>query len=94
MDGGIRSGQAVLKARALGALGTYIGQSYIYGLGAMGQAGVTKVLDIIYKELDTTMALCGQTDINKIDKSILLAGSYQASQSARWCRPGRTRSRR
>jgi L-lactate dehydrogenase (cytochrome) len=79
MDGGIRSGQDVLKARALGARGTYIGRSYIYGLGAMGQAGVTKALDIIYKELDTTMALCGQTDINKIDKSILLAGSYQAS---------------
>ena len=78
MDGGIRSGQAVLKARALGALGPYIGRSYIYGLGAMGQAGVTKVLDIIYKELDTTMVLCGQTDINKIDKSILLADSYQA----------------
>ena len=79
MDGGIRSGQDVLKASALGARGTYIGRSYIYGLGAMGQAGVTKALDIIYKELDTTMALCGQTDINKIDKSILLAGSYQAS---------------
>ena len=78
MDGGIRSGQDVLKARALGARGTYIGRSYIYGLGAMGQTGVTKALDIIYKELDTTMALCGQTDINKIDKSILLAGSYQA----------------
>jgi L-lactate dehydrogenase (cytochrome) len=78
MDGGIRSGQDVLKARALGARGTYIGRSYIYGLGAMGQAGVTKALDIIYKELDTTMALCGQTDINKIDKSILLADSYQA----------------
>ena len=78
MDGGIRSGQDVLKARALGARGTYIGRSYIYGLGAMGQAGVTKALDIIYKELDTTMALCGQTDINNIDKSILLAGSYQA----------------
>ena len=78
MDGGIRSGQDVLKARALGARGTYIGRSYIYGLGAMGQAGVTKALDIIYKELDTTMALCGQTDINKIDKSILLAGSHQA----------------
>ena len=78
MDGGIRSGQDVLKARALGARGTYIGRSYIYGLGAMGQAGVTKALDILYKELDTTMALCGQTDINKIDKSILLAGRYQA----------------
>ena len=88
MDGGIRSGQDVLKARALGARGTYIGRSYIYGLGAMGQAGVTKALDIIYKELDTTMALCGQTDINKIDKSILLAGSYQAPSSARSAQSG------
>ena len=76
MDGGIRSGQDVLKARALGAQGVYIGRSYIYGLGAMGQAGVTKSLEIIHKELDTTMALCGRTDINKIDKSILLPGHY------------------
>ena len=76
MDGGVRSGQDVLKARALGAQGVYIGRSYIYGLGAMGQAGVTKSLEIIHKELDTTMALCGRTDINTIDKSILLAGHY------------------
>ena len=76
MDGGIRSGQDVLKARALGAQGVYIGRSYIYGLGAMGQAGVTKSLEIIHKELDTTMALCGRTDINTIDKSILLPGHY------------------
>ncbi len=76
MDGGVRSGQDVLKARALGAQGVYIGRSYIYGLGAMGQAGVTKSLQIIHKELDTTMALCGRTDINTIDKSILLAGHY------------------
>ena len=76
MDGGVRSGQDVLKARALGAQGVYIGRSYIYGLGAMGQAGVTKSLEIIHKELDTTMALCGRTDINTIDKSILLPGSY------------------
>ena len=76
MDGGIRSGQDVLKACALGAQGVYIGRSYIYGLGAMGQAGVTKSLEIIHKELDTTMALCGRTDINTIDKSILLPGSY------------------
>ena len=76
MDGGIRSGQDVLKARALGARGTYIGRAYIYGLGAMGEAGVTKALEIIRKELDITMALCGRTDINTIDKSILLPGSY------------------
>jgi L-lactate dehydrogenase (cytochrome) len=76
MDGGVRSGQDVLKARALGAQGVYIGRSYIYGLGAMGQAGVTKALEIIHKELDITMALCGRTDINAIDKSILLPGSY------------------
>ena len=76
MDGGVRSGQDVLKAKALGAQGVYIGRSYIYGLGAMGQAGVTKSLQIIHKELDTTMALCGRTDINTIDKSILLPGHY------------------
>ncbi len=76
MDGGVRSGQDVLKARALGAKGVYIGRPYIYGLGAMGEAGVTKALEIIHKELDTTMALCGRTDINTIDKSILLPGSF------------------
>ena len=76
MDGGIRSGQDVLKARALGAQGTYIGRAYIYGLGALGEAGVTKSLEIIRKELDTTMALCGRTDIDAIDKSILLPGTY------------------
>jgi L-lactate dehydrogenase (cytochrome) len=76
MDGGIRSGQDVLKARALGARGVYIGRSYIYGLGAMGEAGVTKALEILHKEMDITMAFCGRTDINTIDKSILLPGSY------------------
>ena len=59
LDSGIRSGQDVLKALALGAKGTFIGRSYIYGLGAMGQAGVSKALDIIHKELDISMALCG-----------------------------------
>ena len=78
MDGGIRSGQDVLKARALGAQGTYIGRAYIYGLGAMGEVGVAKSLEIIRKELDTTMALCGRTDIDTIDKSILLPGTYPA----------------
>ncbi|MDB5868170.1 MAG: hypothetical protein JWP96_502 [Polaromonas sp.] len=73
MDGGIRSGQDVLKAVALGAKGTYIGRAFLYGLGALGEAGVTKALEIIYKELDITMAFCGHTDINTVDKGILLA---------------------
>jgi L-lactate dehydrogenase (cytochrome) len=76
MDGGIRSGQDVLKAIALGARGTYIGRAMLYGLGAMGRAGVAKVLELIHKELDVTMALCGRTRIEQVDKSILLPGSY------------------
>ena len=76
MDGGIRSGQDVLKAVALGARGTYIGRAFLYGLGAMGEAGVTKALEIIHKELDVTMALCGRTSIGTVDKSILLPGTY------------------
>jgi L-lactate dehydrogenase (cytochrome) len=63
MDSGIRTGQDVLKAVALGARGTYIGRAFVYGLGAMGQAGVTKALQVIHKELDVTMALCGERDI-------------------------------
>ena len=76
MDGGIRSGQDVLKARALGARGTYIGRAYLYGLGAMGEAGVTKALEIIHRELDLTMAFCGRTHIDNVDQSILLPGSH------------------
>ena len=72
MDGGIRSGQDVLKAWALGARGTMIGRAMVYGLGAMGEAGVTKALQIIHKELDITMAFCGHTDIQNVDKRILL----------------------
>ncbi|MFN4116874.1 MAG: L-lactate dehydrogenase [Inhella sp.] len=71
LDGGIRSGQDVLKAWALGARGTYIGRAYLYGLGAMGEAGVTKVLEIIHKELDLTMAFCGKTRIQDIDANVL-----------------------
>ena len=76
MDGGIRSGQDVLKAWALGARGTLIGRSFLYGLGAMGEAGVTKALDLIAKELDVTMAFCGHTDIRTVDRSILLPGTF------------------
>ena len=76
MDGGIRSGQDVLKARALGAQGTYIGRAFLYGLGAMGEAGVTKALEIIHKELDLTMAFCGHTNIKTVDKGILLPGTF------------------
>ena len=77
MDGGIRSGQDVLKARALGARGTLIGRSFLYGLGAYGEAGVTRALQIIQKELDITMAFCGHTNINTVDRGILLPGTYQ-----------------
>ncbi len=71
MDGGIRSGQDVIKALALGAKGVFIGRSYIYGLGAMGQEGVAKSLEIIRKELDTTMALCGLRDVKAVTSNIL-----------------------
>ena len=76
MDGGIRSGQDALKAIALGAKGTYIGRAFLYGLGAMGEQGVTKALEIIHKELDLTMAFCGRTDINAVDTSIFVPGTY------------------
>ncbi|MCZ4280703.1 alpha-hydroxy acid oxidase [Kiloniella laminariae] len=71
VDGGIRSGQDVLKAVALGAKGTYIGRPFLYGLGAMGKAGVARALEIIRNELDVTMALCGKRDIKQVDRSIL-----------------------
>jgi L-lactate dehydrogenase (cytochrome) len=76
MDGGIRSGQDVLKAWALGAKGVLIGRAMVYGLGAMGEAGVTKALQIIHKELDITMAFCGHTNIQNVDQGILLPGTY------------------
>ncbi|WP_295375776.1 alpha-hydroxy acid oxidase [uncultured Pseudacidovorax sp.] len=73
LDSGVRSGQDVLKARALGARGTMIGRAFLYGLGAFGEAGVTRVLQIIRRELDLTMAFCGRTHIDDVDASILLA---------------------
>ena len=73
MDGGVRSGQDVLKAIALGAKGVYIGRAMLYGLGAMGEQGVARTLEIIRKELDLTMAFCGKTDIRDVDTSILLS---------------------
>lgn len=76
MDGGIRSGQDVIKALALGAKGVYIGRPFLYGLGAMGEAGVTRCLEIIRTELDLTMAFCGLRDVRQVDRNILLPGTY------------------
>jgi isopentenyl diphosphate isomerase/L-lactate dehydrogenase-like FMN-dependent dehydrogenase len=76
MDGGIRSGQDVLKAWALGARGTLIGRAMVYGLGAMGEEGVSKALQIIHKELDVTMAFCGHTNIQNVNTNILLPGTF------------------
>jgi L-lactate dehydrogenase (cytochrome) len=72
LDSGIRSGQDVLKAIAMGAKGTMIGRAYIYGLGAKGEAGVTRALELMHKELDVSMALCGHRDLNQVDRDILL----------------------
>ncbi len=83
MDGGIRSGQDVLKAVALGARGTLIGRPFLYGLGAMGEAGVSKCLELIHRELDITMAFCGHTDIRKVGRDILIPGSYPSADQKR-----------
>ncbi len=72
LDSGIRSGQDVLKALAMGAHATHIGRAFIYGLGAMGEAGVTRALEVIQKELDITMALCGERDVKALGRHNLL----------------------
>ena len=72
MDSGIRSGQDIFKVMAMGAKSTFIGRSYIYGLGAMGKPGVTKALEILKNELDITMGLCGETDITKVGRHNLV----------------------
>ena len=76
IDSGIRSGQDVLKAWALGARGAYIGRSFLYGLGAYGQAGVAKALSIIRNELDISMAFCGHTQLKNVTRDILVPGTY------------------
>jgi L-lactate dehydrogenase (cytochrome) len=76
MDGGIRSGQDVLKAWALGAKGTMVGRAMAYGLGAMGEQGVARMLQILHKELDISMAFCGHTDIRNVDRRILVPGTF------------------
>ncbi|MDQ8033905.1 MAG: alpha-hydroxy acid oxidase, partial [Bordetella sp.] len=76
IDGGIRGGQDILKSVALGARGAMIGRAFLYGLGAYGQAGVTRALEILYKEMDVTMALCGRKHVSQIDRSLLVPGTY------------------
>jgi len=87
MDGGIRSGQDVLKALACGASGVYIGRAFLYALGAMGEAGVTRALEIIREELDMTMALCGITDLRGVDQNILLDGGAPLLPAREKCTP-------
>jgi L-lactate dehydrogenase (cytochrome) len=70
-DGGISSGQDILKAIALGAEGVMIGRSFVYGLSAKGKKGVINALEILNKELDMTMALCGRRDINDVGRDII-----------------------
>ncbi len=81
LDSGIRSGQDVLKALAMGAAGTYIGRAYVYGLGAQGEAGVSRALDVIHKELDTTMGFCGERDVAALGRHNLL---LPADFATRW----------
>jgi len=81
-DGGIRSGQDVLKATAMGAKGTYIGRPFLYGLGAMGQKGVTKALEVIHKELDFSMALGGYRQLSDVSrKDLLIPKDFNASDA-------------
>ncbi len=78
MDGGIRSGQDVLKAWALGARGTLIGRAFLYGLGAQGKAGVARCLEILHNELDLTMAFCGHTRLQDVGRDVIIAGTHPA----------------
>lgn len=82
LDSGIRSGQDVLKAISLGAKGTLIGRAFLYGLGAYGEDGVRRALEIIYKECDLSMAFCGHTNIQSVTDDILVNGTYEQLKSA------------
>jgi L-lactate dehydrogenase (cytochrome) len=86
MDGGIRSGQDVIKALALGAKGVFIGRAFLYGLGARGEEGVTLTLDIIRRELDVTLALCGLKDVRNVDGNILATGAINCGSGCDWRR--------
>jgi len=79
-DGGITTGQDAFKALAMGASGVFIGKAFLNGLGAMGEAGVTRVLEIIRNELDLTMAFCGYTDINDVDQRVFWRGSAESAK--------------
>ena len=76
LDSGVRSGQDVIRSVAMGARGVFIGRPFLYGLGALGEAGVTKALEVIYNEADLTMAFCGLRNIKDVNKSILVPGTY------------------
>ncbi|MDR7096933.1 alpha-hydroxy acid oxidase [Hydrogenophaga laconesensis] len=83
MDGGIRSGQDILRALAMGARGVMVGRAYVYGLGALGEAGVRQSLQLLRKELDLTMAFCGRKSIAEVDRSILYESSVNHDFGAR-----------
>jgi L-lactate dehydrogenase (cytochrome) len=86
VDGGIRSGQDVLKALALGARGVLIGRAFLYGLGALGEAGVTRSLEIIRRELDLSLAFCGLRDVRDVSDAILWSPADDAA-FALWAHP-------
>lgn len=88
MDGGVRSGQDVLRAIALGAQGVYIGRAMLYGLGAGGEAGVRHALEILHKELDLTMAFCGRTSIAAVDRTVLMSTAPSPTSSS-FSEPGK-----
>ncbi|WP_199508951.1 MULTISPECIES: alpha-hydroxy acid oxidase [unclassified Psychrobacter] len=81
LDSGIRSGQDVLKAIAMGAQGTMIGRAFLYGLGAYGEDGVRRALELIYKECDVSMAFCGHTDVQQVTDDILVKGTFEHLKS-------------
>ena len=76
LDSGVRSGQDVIRSVAMGARGVFIGRPFLYGLGALGETGVTKALEVIRNEADLTMAFCGLRNIKDVNKSILVPGTY------------------